>query len=185
MLPQLQYVKPRDSININDHPCAIFCGSVVCLSAVLFLCLSVSLEAYTAHRDRDILVRTGVLLNTEYTGCPGTTGQPECPVYSYRDSGKPNPGTRYITLRSKAPIHDPLHAIAPRATACRSCRYMLCQQGSKSRQNTHQGIKKRSGGPLNDEDIVFTTVLSCKEKETIYFLFFSFSYPKKPLSVAG
>ena len=95
MLPQLQYVKPSDSININDHPCAIFCGSVVCLSAVLVsvsVCLS---RRYTAHRDRDILVRT-YRRTTEHTGCPGTTGQPECPVY--RDSGKPNPGTRYITL---------------------------------------------------------------------------------------
>jgi hypothetical protein len=61
MLPQLPY---SDSININDHPCAIFCGSVVCLSAVLFLCLSVSLEdtQYT-ETETFLYVRTGVLLN--------------------------------------------------------------------------------------------------------------------------
>jgi hypothetical protein len=73
-------------------------------SVFLLFCFCVCLSRsrrYTVHRDRDrdrdrdILVRM-YQHTTEHTGCPGTTGQPECPVY--RDSGKPNPGTRYLTL---------------------------------------------------------------------------------------
>jgi hypothetical protein len=90
------YLKPSDSININDHPCAIFCGSVVCLSAVLFLCLSVSLED-TQHTETEtfLYVRTGVLLNI-----PGARVLPG--NLSARYTGiRANPiraCTRYITL---------------------------------------------------------------------------------------